>query len=175
MEKASLTKTKRILTVMQVLAWIVFVGLMIQSGAVLFSYLYSLIKPDATAKFNSTLNFLALRHSDLLQYTIVAFFQAVVPGLKAYIAYAVIQTLSKVKLENPFTMVIVGKLESISYELVAIWAISILQHAHAEWLKIDTNSDWGGGETLFMAALIFVISQIFKRGVELQSESDLTV
>jgi hypothetical protein len=31
------------------------------------------------------------------------------------------------------------------------------------------------GEFVFMAGLIFVISQIFRRGVEIQSENDLTV
>jgi len=31
------------------------------------------------------------------------------------------------------------------------------------------------GEILFMAGLVFVIAQIFKRGVEMQAENELTV
>ncbi|MBN2635649.1 MAG: DUF2975 domain-containing protein [Prolixibacteraceae bacterium] len=37
------------------------------------------------------------------------------------------------------------------------------------------NDSWNTGPFLFMAGLVFVISQIFKRGVEIQSENDLTV
>jgi hypothetical protein len=33
----------------------------------------------------------------------------------------------------------------------------------------------GGSEYLLMAAILVAISQVFKRGVELQSENELTV
>jgi hypothetical protein len=31
------------------------------------------------------------------------------------------------------------------------------------------------GETLFLAGVVFVIAQIFKKGVEIQSENELTI
>lgn len=179
MENASLVKTKRILTIMHVLAWVVFVGLMVQSGAIVFGYIYSLINPHMAGKLYTGLNLFELRQSDLVQYTIAMFFLALTPGLKAYIAFAVIKTLSNVNLQNPFTMATVNKLESISYDLVVIWGVRILQNVHREvWLKdlqVDIGTTGYSGETLFIAGLVFVISQVFKRGVELQSESDLTV
>jgi hypothetical protein len=44
-----------------------------------------------------------------------------------------------------------------------------VQDFHISW--IGENA----GEFLFMAGLVFIISPIFKRGVELQSENELTV
>lgn len=176
MESASLIKTKRILSIMHVLAWVVFIGLMVQSGAILFGYVYSLVTPEAAGKLYTGLNLLELRQSNLVHYTIAMFFLALTPGLKAYIAFAVTRTLSNVNLQNPFTMATVQKLESISYDLVVIWGVRIVQHVHSEvWIKEDIHTTGYSGETLFIAGLVFVISQVFKRGVELQSESDLTV
>lgn len=176
MESASLVKTKRILAIMHVLTWVVFIGLMVRSGALVFGYIYSLVKPEVAGKLYTGLNFTELRQSDLIQYTIVMFFKALIPGLKAYIAFAVIKTLSNVNLQNPFTMATVQRLESISYDLVAIWIVGILQHVHSEvWLTVKIDTNGYSGETLFIAGLVFVISQVFKRGVELQKESDLTV
>jgi len=176
MENASMVKTRRILTIMHVLSWVVFIGLMVQSGAILFGYTFTLLKPEMTGRLYSGLNMLDARESDLTQYTIGMFFMVLMPGLKAYVAYLVIKTLTNVNLQNPFTMATVRKLESISYDLVAIWVVGILQHVHKEvWLKMDIDTNGYSGETLFIAGLVFVISQVFKRGVELQSESDLTV
>jgi hypothetical protein len=33
----------------------------------------------------------------------------------------------------------------------------------------------GTGEFLFLAGIVFVIAQIFKRGIEIQTENELTV
>lgn len=175
MENASLVKTQRILNIMQVLTWIVFIALMVQAGAIVFVCAFSLFKPEVASKLYTGENMLDLLQADFTQYTIAMFFKALLPGLKAYIAYVVIKTLTDVNLQNPFTMQTVHRLESISYDIVAIWVVGIIQHIHGELIHRNVGTDWGGGEALFIAALVYVIAQVFKRGIELQSESDLTV
>ena len=39
----------------------------------------------------------------------------------------------------------------------------------------ELHGNWISGEFIFMVGLVFIISQVFKRGVEIQAENDLTV
>ncbi len=42
-------------------------------------------------------------------------------------------------------------------------------------MVIKFELDCGSSEFLFMAGIIFIIALIFKRGVEIQSENELTI
>jgi hypothetical protein len=51
-------------------------------------------------------------------------------------------------------------------------------NGQTRWLSKQAGlslQDWNGAEFLFVAGLVFIVSQIFKRGVEMQSENELTV
>ena len=79
---------------------------------------------------------------------------------------------------NPFKLEVAQALEKISYVLFAIWIAGMLSGAHTAWLLTKTgelHTDWASGEFIFVAGLVFIISQVFKRGVEIQSENELTV
>jgi hypothetical protein len=98
--------------------------------------------------------------------------------MKAYASFLVIKTLSTMNLSNPFTMEVAKKMEKVSYVLFEIWIVSMLKNAHTGWLLKATGGlqgEWVNGDFILMAALVFVLSQIFKRGVEIQSENELTV
>ncbi len=178
MEKHTKTRTEVILTTMHVLAWIVFIGLLIKTGALLFTYVFSYFKPTAAQDLYQGLNLYDLRQSSFYNYSLHFSFIVALSAMKAYIAYLVIQTLSKVNLQNPFTSEVAGRVESISYVLLGSWIVLQISSAHSEWLSKRTGellSSGDGGEYLFIAGLVFIISQIFKRGVELQAENELTV
>jgi len=99
-------------------------------------------------------------------------------ALKSYVWYLVIKTLSHLKLTNPFKMETAQKLEKISYTLFSTWIAGMVSSAHTAWLEKVTDgvqADYVSGEFIFMAGLVFIISQVFKRGVEIQSENELTV
>lgn len=69
-------------------------------------------------------------------------------------------------------------MEKISYILFGICVLSSIHNIHLNYLsgKISIPlKDWDTGEFLFMAGLVFIFSQIFKRGVAIQKENDLTV
>ncbi len=174
MENSERTKTKTILSIMHVLAWVVFIGLMVKAGAVLVSYGISMAIPKAGQLLYEKQDLSAIRMSDPLQYSIAALLRVAVAAMEALIALVLIRILSKVNLQKPFTVQNIRYLESISYDLVAIWFVTIMQSVHLEWLGHE-NPDWVGVNTLFMAGLVFVIAQVFKRGLELQSENEATV
>jgi hypothetical protein len=98
--------------------------------------------------------------------------------MKSFVWFLVIKTLSKINLVNPFKMEVALTLEKISYVLFGTWIVGILSSAYtSRLLKItgELFGSWMTGEFIFMAGLVFIISQIFKRGVEIQSENELTV
>lgn len=178
MEIQAKTKTEQILMVMHILAWVAFIGLLIKTGAIVVSYGVSYVKPEAARNLYSGLNLYDLSQVSFWQYTMVVSFLVAFWGMKAFMTFLVIKTLSKVNLTNPFTAEMVRTLERISYALLGIWIIAMLNSAHAAWMLKRTGTFIGelaSGEFIFMAGLVFIISQIFKRGVEIQSENDLTV
>ena len=172
------TRTEQLLTVMRILAWVAFVGFLISAGAVLVSYGVSIINPDASRKLYRGLDLYALRQYNFWHYTLSVSLMATVSILKALVWLLVIKTLSELTLANPFKAEVAQKLERISYLLFGTWVMAMTEDAHRGWLMNITGEvygEWASGEYIFMAGLVFIISQIFKRGVELQSENELTV
>ncbi len=105
-------------------------------------------------------------------------FIIVILGSKAYALWLVTRTLAKVNLSTPFTMEVVLLLQKISSVLLGTAVFSFVNNQYGKWIfKRISGSPvvFATEEILFMAGLIFIISQLFKRGVELQSENDLTI
>jgi hypothetical protein len=72
------------------------------------------------------------------------------------------------------------KLERIAYLLLAVWIVSsifwkiyIYYLSQATGIQLPANTS--GDEYLFMSGMIYIISQVFKRGIEIQEENQLTV
>ena len=178
MEIKAKTRTEQILTVMQILAWVAFIGYLLEAGAVLGTYGISCVNPEAAKNLYWGLDFYNLRQFNFWYYTLSVSFLMALSLMKSFVWYLVIKTLSRINLMNPFKMEVAMSLEKISYVLFGTWLIGILSSAHSRWLMKLTGElfgSWVNGEFIFMAGLVFVISQIFKRGVEIQSENDLTV
>jgi hypothetical protein len=128
------TKTETILQVMNVLTWIVFIGLLIQGGSILFSYVVGFFNPEVSGKLYPGLDFSSLRETDFRQYTAVVSFIVVLYGLKAYTAYLVIMIISKINLTSPFSKTIADLIEKISYVLFEIFIISVIFNEYSKWL-----------------------------------------
>jgi hypothetical protein len=178
MENIAKTRTEQILTVLYILAWVAFVGFMIEAGAILVSYGISWFKPEAAKNLYMGLDLYALSQFDFWYYSSAVSFLVALSGMKAFVAFLAIKTLSKVNLMSPFKIEVARILEQISYVLLGAWILGVLSNAQTSWLLKRTgvlHGEWVSGEFLFMAGLVFIISQVFKRGVEIQSENDLTV
>jgi hypothetical protein len=172
------TKTEQLLGLMLILAWLAFIGFSIEAGAVLVSYAVSCANPVAAKNLYKGLDLYGLRQFDIWYYTGFVAFLVALSLLKALVSYLVIKTLSKFTLKNPFTMGVAKRLETISYMAFGTWLVTLLSNAYTGWLMKITGKlygNWLSGEFIFMVGLVFIISQVFKRGVEIQSENDLTV
>lgn len=175
-------KTDSILKVLNVLSWIAFIGLCIEAGALLFNFIYSLFNPSPAQKLYKTLDLSALQVEDFTRYIAVMSFIVVLAILKALLFYSVVRLFMKLNIVNPFTPAIARLIEKISYESIGIAVVSFIAHQYFRQLlhkgyeiKNAENywSDWVA--FLMMAAVVYVISQIFQKGIALQKENDLTV
>jgi hypothetical protein len=172
------TKTESILTAMNVLTWVVFIGVLIHAGAIAVSYFISIVNPGAAKNLYLGLDLFSLRQLDFWKYSFSVFLTIALLALKAYTAYLLILILSKINLEHPFNMSIALLIEKVSYVVFCTWGVSMLSNAYLEWLRqqgLPITENWISGEFIFLAGVIFVIAQIFKKGIEIQSENDLTI
>ena len=172
------TRTEGVLTVMHILAWVAFVGFMIEAGVILVSYGISCFNPEATKNLYRGLSLYNLRQFNFWHYTLSVSIFVAIAIMKAFVFFLAIKILSKVNLMNPFTIEVVRIMERMVHVLLGTWFMAMASNAHTAWLLKETgelHGDWVATEFIFMAGLVFIISQVFKRGVEIQSENDLTV
>jgi Protein of unknown function (DUF2975) len=172
------SKTQIILTIMNVVAWIAFVGFMIKAGALLTSYVVSIRNPESAKNLYMRLNLYGLKEYDFGYYTGIALSMVALEVLKAYIAFLVTRVLSKIKMVNPFTMEVSKILEKISYFIILQWVFTVLVNGQIKWVSqkvTGLEANLIPEDFLLFAGIVFVMAQIFKKGVEIQTENELTV
>lgn len=165
-----------------VIAWIIFVGLSIEAGTIIVNFIFSIFKPEFVGKFYQTLDLSAMyRQSQMSFYTIYAFIIVIVV-LKAYLFYLVVEMMHKLDLNKPFNNLVSKQITQISYLTFSIGLLSyVAQETVGRILRKSyevgsLNQFWTDSRAfILMAAIIYVISVIFSRGIELQNENDLTV
>ena len=175
------TKTETILMVSKFLALVGGIWYSILCGSQLMTLVASFINPDwAKRTYEVDLNIFSIREHSIWFYVYAMCLTIAVSALKAFIWYVVFELLSKLKLQTPFSMEVEKKLERIAYLLLGVWIVSsifwkiyIYYLSKATGIQLPTNNS--GDEYLFMAGIIYIISQVFKRGIEIQEENQLTV
>jgi hypothetical protein len=178
MKNKEQTRTEQVLKVMTILAWVAFVGFAIEAGAILTSYIVSCVNPQAAKNLYKGLDLYNLSQFNFGYYTLSVCFLVALPIMKSLVSFQVIKTLSKFNLQNPFTMEVANRLEKISFVLFETWLLVMVSNVYTGFLLKITgtlNGSWLSGEFIALVSLVYLISQVFKRGVEIQSENELTV
>ncbi len=167
---------------LHVISWIFFVGLCIETGALLVNFVFSLFKPEIVHNLYQKLDLSQMYNTSKMVYFGMYGFILTISILKAYLFYVVVMLLLKLDMEKPFSTYVAGKIKKISYITLEIGIFSLvareisknMEHYGLESDKL--NQFWVDGSAfLLMAAVIYVIATIFSRGVEIQNENDLTV
>ncbi|MEP6682975.1 MAG: DUF2975 domain-containing protein [Parafilimonas sp.] len=126
------------------------------------------------------LNMFSIREHSIWYYAYAMSLTIAVLALKAIIWYVVFALLLKLKLQTPFSMEVEKRLERIAFLLFGVWLVSsIFWKIYIYYLSQETGIKLSineiGDEYFFMAGMIYIVSQIFKRGIEIQEENQLTV
>lgn len=175
------TKTEIILIVLKYLALLAAIGFSIECGSQLFYFVASFMDPQwAKNGYQIERDWFVIHKYSTWYYICVLSLTISISATKALIWYLIFDLLLKLQLKSPFSMLVTKKLETISYLLLGVWILTaIIGKTYAHYLLESTGitlpAKYTGDEYFFIAGIIFIISQIFKRGIEMQEENELTV
>jgi hypothetical protein len=164
--------TKLVLATLHVIAWIVFLGLCVKTGAILYSFFVSLaINHEGAKNIYMGLNLSGLYNFDSGHYITVALFVIVLSGLKAYLFYLAVTIFLKINMVNPFSEDVSLLISRIGYLSLGIGILAVIANKYCDWLIKkgvafpDMQSVLGGCRRIFAFRwIIFIIAQVFKRG-----------
>lgn len=178
--------TKQILNVIQILSWIIFIGLCVEAGGIAFNTLITLaINPNGAHNFWEGVDLATLYNFDIGHFFVVTFIMIIVAVLKAIMFYFIVKlfTEKKLTMSQPFNKGLRHFIVVQSYLALAIGLFTIGGIRYIVWLtkqglaSLDLQSLHltGADVWLFMSVILLLIVQIVKRGIEIQNENDLTI
>ncbi len=171
-----------ILKTLHIVAWIIFVGLCIETGGLIVNFIFSIYKPEFVKNLYQKLDLSEMYNRSKWTFYNMYSFILIISFLKAYLFYVVVMLMSKLDLAKPFSGFVAKKITQISYYTFSIGLLSFIARQVAKNLLhrgydiANLNQFWEDSQAfILMAAIIYIIATIFSRGVELQKENDLTV
>ncbi len=173
------TQTDRVLAVLKVISWIVYIGLSIATGVLIISFILTLFgNPEVSKDVDLGVDLSSLYAYSKVHFTVLMVIAIILSALKAGLFYKVIQLFSKLDLNHPFSSGVATIILRISHVALEIGILAIIANGYAKWLMkkgISMHLPLESNEFLFLAGIIYVLAQIFKKGIELQSENELTI
>ena len=177
---------QQMLNVLYVLAWIIFIGLGIDAGGFLFNTFYTIfINPVGSSYFWNHIDLSSLYQFNQSHFVTLTSLMSIVAVLKAILFYLIIKIIhdKKLNLAQPFNKDVNRFIFSVAYltlgiAFFAIWGTNFSEKMVQQGVSIPSIQHLkiaGGDVWLFMGITLLVIAQIFKRGIELQEENELTV
>ena len=179
--------THQILKVLQILSWVIFIGLCVNAGSIIVNTVITLfINPAGVENFWDGKDYLSsLYQFDHGHFFVITLTMIIVAVLKAIMFYYIVKLFvdKKLNISQPFSIELSRFILLLSYLALGIGLFSHVGFKYSVWLTqqgvqtADLQSLHIGGADvwLFMAVILFVIVQIVKRGIEIQTENELTV
>ncbi len=167
---------------LRIVAWIIFVGLCIETGGLIVNFFFSLYNPEFVQNLYTKLDLSDMYNRSKWAFFSMYSFILFISILKAYLFYVVIILVTKIDLSKPFNSFVSKQISRISYITFSIGLLSYIAQQSAKYLQkrgysIDTlDQFWADSQAfILMAAVIYVIAIIFSKGVEYQEELEETV
>ena len=178
-----MSKTNNLVfTCLHIVAWLFFVGLCVEAGGLLVNFFFHLYKPEFVQNLYQKVDLTEMYKESKLAFFGIYSFILSISILKAYLFYRVVMLMHKMDMSKPFNSFVSRQISLISYYTLSIGLLSyIARHlaeklTHYGFVSNNLNQFWTGSEAfILMGAIIYIIATIFRKGVELQNENDLTV
>ena len=177
--------TRQIWNILLLLSWIIFVGLCIEACGFIVNAIFAIANPAIITHLWRQIDLSDLLRYDRGYFFVVTSLLSIVAIVKAWLFFLIIKTLhnKELNMSQPFNKKVRRFIFLLSYAALLIGLFSLYGVKYTEWLTKqgikmpDTQYMLLGGSDvwLFMAVVLFVIAQIFNRGIEIQSENELTV
>lgn len=165
-----------------IVAWLIFVGLSIEAGGVIVNFFFSLYNPGFVQNLYQKLDLTDMYRDSKMAFFGVYSFILILSILKALLFYLVIRLMHKMDLSKPFSSFVSKQILQISYYTLSIGFLSYIARQvvrnlrHHGFVPDNLDQFWADSQAfILMGAVIYILATIFKKGVELQNENDLTV
>ena len=174
-------QTRFVFNAVHILIWIVFIGLCIRTGTLIFTLILNLFfdigeiqefLEDVTAESGKLYEYRKAHHYAM--FSLIILYSAI----HAYIAYLAVRIFRKLRLEKPFSEGVTALISRMSYVALGTGILALAAEGYTEWISrqgVDISKNWNGGSFLLLAGIIFILAEVFRRGTELQYENELTV
>ncbi|MDN3725064.1 DUF2975 domain-containing protein [Aequorivita sp. SDUM287046] len=165
-----------------IVAWLIFVGLSIEAGALLVNFFFSIYNPEFVGNLYQKLDLTQMYNESKMAFFGIYSFILIISILKAYLFYIVIHLMHKMDLSKPFSSFVEHKISLISYFTLSIGGLSYVARQSAKnlmhhgFVTDNLNQFWADSQAfIIMGAVIYIIATIFKKGVEMQNDNELTI
>ena len=167
---------------LHIVAWMIFVGLCIEAGALIVNFIFSLYKPEFVHNLYQKLDLIQMYKDSKLAFFGIYSFILIISILKAFLFYIVIRLMHKMDLSKPFSTFVANQISHISYYTLSIGLLGYVARQlaknlmHHGFATHNLNQFWADSQAfILMGAVLYIIATIFKKGVDIQNENDLTV
>lgn len=167
---------------LHIVAWVIFVGLCIEAGGLIVNFVFSLIRPEFVQNLYQPLDLTEMYKANKWPFFGIYSFILSISILKAILFYIVIRLMHKMDLTKPFNTFVSDQILRISYYTLAIGFFSLIGRqlaknlSHHGFVTDSVNQFWADSQAfILMGAVTYIIATIFKKGVDIQNENDLTV
>ena len=177
--------TKQMLKILYVISWIIFIGVCIEAGSFIVNALFALVNPAVVSHLWQQVDLSSLYKYNPGYFFVEMLLMSIVAVLRACMFYLIVKILhdKKLNMSQPFSKEVGRFIFKVSYLALGIGLFCWWGVKYTEWfVKLGVKMPdvqylrLGGADVwLFMGVTLFVIAQIFKRGIEIQSENELTV
>lgn len=165
-----------------IVSWLIFVGLSIEAGGLIVNFFFSLYKPEFVQNLYQKLDLTEMYKNSKLIFFGIYSFVLIISILKACLFYIVIRLMHKMNLLKPFSAFVARQILHVSYYTLSIGMLSYIARQltknllHYGFVPESLNQFWADSQAfILMGAIIYIIATIFKKGVDIQNENDLTV
>ncbi|TDB68856.1 DUF2975 domain-containing protein [Arundinibacter roseus] len=186
-------KTEHILFGLRIVAWAVFLGAIVRTALMIGYIIAIFVFPDNPIKNNAQPSDLAaFQQTHEVEFWMLMSLIIAIALLHIQLWEKIKDALETIKISNPFTVQMATLFEKTAYLLISIWVVSFIGSIYfrqvskrTEGLEqiidrisvgmVDGGGFDAGGVYLLNAGIVYIISQIFRRGIEMQQENDLTI
>jgi len=178
--------TKQMLQILYVVSLVVFIGVATEAGGFIVNMFTALLlHPTGANKFWQEVDLSALYQYDHGYFFVITLLMSIVAVMRAVLFYLIVKILhdNKLNMSQPFNKEMGKFIFNVSYLALGIGMFSWWGVKYTAWMVTQgvempeiQHLRFGGADVwLFMGVTLYVIAQIFKRGIEIQEENELTV
>jgi hypothetical protein len=178
--------TQQMLKILYVFSWIIFIGVCTEAGGIIVNAFVTLVLKPANAQyFWKEIDLSALYKYDHGYFFVETLLMSIVAVMRAILFYLIVKILhdKKLNISKPFNREMGRFIFNVSYLALGMGLFSFWGVKYTGWLVTQMVKmpdiqylRLGGADVwLFMGVTLYVLAQIFKRGIEIQEENDLTV